>query len=96
MEGLPLQQRISIFLVVHAGQMLTEIVQTGPALIPSRAVFAEAQVEDLGTTLRLLLVNAFLMAGEVVDGPEAFFARAVRLVAFERFFVSGFVLSTFL
>ena len=77
--------------MMHPSQMLTEIVQTGPALISSRAVFAETQVQDLGAAFRLLLVNTFLMAGEVVDGSEAFFAGTVGFIAFEGFLVSGFV-----
>lgn len=71
--------------------MLTKVVQSGPFLIPARAVMSEAHIKDFWSSLRLLLVNTLLVTSKVVDGTEPLFAGAVRLVAFEEFLVPSFV-----
>lgn len=79
-----LEQCIGIFFVMHATQMLFKVVQARPALVRTRTAFSEAEIHHLRPTLGFLIVNAFLMAGKVVDGTESFFARTVRFVTFER------------
>ena len=73
--------------------MLAKIIQSGPLLVPPWAVLPKAHVEDFRSALRLLLMNTFLMACEVVDGTEPFFAGAVGLITFKQFSVSRFVFS---
>jgi hypothetical protein len=71
--------------------MLLEVIQTRPSLVGAGAVLSEAEIHHLGTSLGFFIMNAFLVAGEVVDGAEALFPGTVRLVAFEGLPVACFV-----
>lgn len=71
--------------------MLLEIIQTWPLFIPAWTIGSKALVHHFGTAGRDLLVDAFLMTGQVVHRAKAFLASAVRFVASELFPMSCFV-----
>jgi hypothetical protein len=78
-----LQQCITIFLIMHPAQVLLEVIQPGPSLVRPWAIFPEAKVHHLRTTLRFFVVDTFLVASQVVDGAKALFARTVGLITLE-------------
>lgn len=76
---------------MHPAKMLLEIIQTRPLLLGARAVPPKTHIHHLGTALRFLLMDAFLVACQVIDGSESFFAWTVWLVAFEELAMACFV-----
>jgi hypothetical protein len=86
-----LEEGICILSMMHATQMLLEVVQSGPSLVGPWAILPKTQIHHLRSAFGLFIVNAFLVAGQVVDRTEAFLAWAVRLVTLEQFTVSGLV-----
>lgn len=73
--------------------MLLEIIQTWPLFIPAWTIRPKALVDHFRTAVWVLLVDAFLMPGQVVHRAKAFLATAVRLVASELFPMSCLMLS---
>lgn len=71
--------------------MLLEIVQARPLLVWTGAVLPKAQIHHLGTTFWLLVVNALLVTGQVIDCSESLFSRAVGLITFEQLSMAGFM-----
>lgn len=76
---------------MHPGQMLFEIIQPWPLFVFAGAIPSKAHIQDFRTADGLLLVDAFLMPGQIVDGSEALFAAAVWFIAPEQFPMSRFV-----
>jgi hypothetical protein len=76
---------------MHSVQMLLEIIQAWPPLVRTWAVCPETHIHHLRPAFGFLAMNAFLMASEVIDSPEPFFAWAIWLVAFEELAVTGLV-----
>lgn len=74
---------IGVFFMMHAAQMLLEVVQARPVFVGTGATLPKAEIFHLRASLGLLVVNAFLMAGEVVDSAKALFTRTVGLVTFK-------------
>lgn len=79
--------------MMHTTQMLLKVVQARPSLAGSRAVLPKAKIHHLGSTLGLFIVNAFLVAGQVIDRAEAFFPGAVGLITLEQLTMTGLVFS---
>lgn len=79
---------------MHPVEVLLEVIQARPSLIWPWAARAEAHIHHLGPTLRLLVMNAFLMTGKVIDSPESFLARTIRFVAFEQLAMASLVFPT--
>jgi hypothetical protein len=79
---------------MHPVEVLLEVIQARPSLIWPWAARAEAHVHHLGPALRLFVVHAFLMTGKVIDSPESFLARTIRLVAFEQLLMASLVFPT--
>jgi hypothetical protein len=77
--------------MMHAVQVLFEIIQARPPLVRARAVCPETHVHHLGPTLGLFIVNAFLMTGKIVNGAKSVLPWAVGHVAFEKFLVASLV-----
>jgi hypothetical protein len=73
--------------------MLLKVVQSRPSLAGPRAVISKAEIHHLRSAFRLFIVNAFLVAGQVVDRAEAFLPRAVRFITLEQFTMTGLVFS---
>lgn len=73
--------------------MLLEVIQAGPFLVRPWAILAKTQIHHLRTAFRLLVMDTFLMASQVVDGAEALLASTVGLVAFEEFLVACIMFS---
>lgn len=73
--------------------MLLEVIQAGPFLVRPWAILAKTQIHHLRTAFRLLVMDTFFMASQVVDGAETLLASAVGLVAFEEFPVACLVFS---
>lgn len=73
--------------------MLFEIIQAWPHFILTRTIVRKTLVHHLGAAGRFLLVDAFLMSGQVIHCAKAFLAIAVGLSAFEQFLVSRFMFS---
>jgi hypothetical protein len=73
--------------------MLLKVVQPGPSLAGPRTVLPKAEIHHLRPALGLFIVNAFLVAGQVVDRAEAFLPRAVGLITFEQLAMTGLVFS---
>jgi hypothetical protein len=76
---------------MHSVQMLLEVIQAWPPLVWTRAVCTETHVHHLGTALRFLVVDTLLMTSEVIDSSKPCFARAIRLVAYEKLAMTGLV-----
>jgi hypothetical protein len=76
---------------MHSVQMLLEVIQAWPPLVWTRAVCSKTHVHHLGTALRFLVVYTLLMTSEVIDSSEPFFARAIRLIAYEKLAMTGLV-----
>jgi hypothetical protein len=76
--------------------MLFEVIQPRPALVRAGTVLAKAEVHHLRPSLGFFIMNAFLVAGKVVDGAEALFSGTVWLVTFEGFPVTSFVFPAFI
>jgi hypothetical protein len=76
---------------MHPSKMLLEVVQSGPLLARPRTIHPKAEIHHLRPTFRLFIVNAFLMAGQIVDRTEAFLARTVWLITLEQLAMSGLV-----
>lgn len=81
--------------MVHAIEMLFEIVQTRPLLVWPWAVRSKAEVHHLRAAFWFLIVNALLVACQVIDGAESLFSRAVGLVTFEELSVASLMFSFF-
>lgn len=76
---------------MHSVQVLLEVIQTRPPLVRARAVCPKTHVHHLGPTLGLLIVNAFFMTGQIINGAEAVLPRAIWNVTFEEFLVASLV-----
>lgn len=77
--------------MMHPTQMLLEVIQSRPLLVWPWAILPKAEIHHLRPAFRLFIVNAFLMARQIVDRTEAFLARAIRLIALEQLSVSCLV-----
>lgn len=73
--------------------VLFKIIQPWPLFLPARAIRAKTLVDHFGAAVGILLVDTFLMPGQVVHGAKAFFASAVGLVASELFLMPCLVFS---
>lgn len=93
-KDLLLEKCIRILAVMHPAEMLFEIVLSRPHLVGPGAVLSKAKVHHLGPALGFLVVNALLVAGQVVNGSKPFLARTVRFVAFEQLAMPSLMLST--
>lgn len=80
-------------MTVHSPEMLLKIIQAWPHFISARTIVSKTLVNHLGPAGRFLLVDAFLVSGQVIHSAKAFLATAVGLIAFEKFPVSRFMFS---
>ena len=77
--------------MMHAVQVLLEVIQARPPLVRAWAVCPETHVHHLGPTLGLFIVNAFFMTGKIVNGAESVLPWTVGHVAFKEFLVASLV-----
>ena len=78
---------------MHPVQMLLEIILPRPPLIRTRAILPKAHVHHFGAALGLLVMNALLVAREVINCTKAFLARTAWFVAFEELTMPGLMFS---
>lgn len=78
---------------MHPAKMLFKVIQSGPLLAGPRTTLPKAEIHHLWPALGLFIMNAFLMASEIVDRTKPLLPRTIRLVAFEQLPMSGFVFS---
>ena len=79
--------------MMHAVQVLLEVIQARPLLVRARTVCPEAHVHHLGPSLGLFIVNTFFMTGKIINCAKSVFPRAIWDVAFEKLFVASLMFS---